>query len=173
MHQGLAPLATSQARVLVLGTLPGQLSLQKGEYYAHPRNVFWRLLGELVDAGPEHPYEDRCRRLTAAGIALWDVCDRAARPGSLDANIDVDTVEPNDIAAFLKAHPRVGLVCFNGAKAATLFRRLVLPNQELRPDVRFEALPSTSPANAAMPYEGKLRKWSVVRDPAATSGPSS
>jgi TDG/mug DNA glycosylase family protein len=170
MHQGLAPLATNEVRVLVLGTLPGQLSLQKGEYYAHPRNVFWRLMGDLVGAGPELAYEARCTRLNAAGIALWDVCDRAARPGSLDADIDVDTVEPNDIAGFLRAHRQVTLVCFNGAKAATLFRRLILPNQALHGTVRFEALPSTSPANAAMPYEGKLRKWSVVRDPAQTAG---
>lgn len=157
---GFEPVANSDARVLVLGTLPGQVSLQKQEYYAQPRNAFWRIMGDLFGLDPHAAYEERKARLVAAGIALWDVCHSAHRPGSLDTSIREDV--PNDLAAFLGSHGRIRLIGFNGAKAADLFRRKVkLPGPLAA--IPVVLLPSTSPAHAAMPYEEKLKRWTVVR----------
>jgi TDG/mug DNA glycosylase family protein len=115
-----------------------------------------------IDEGvpAESPYAERIRRLNESGVALWDVCAAANRPGSLDDSIRHDSVVPNDFATFLKAHPQVTLICFNGAKAAALFRKHVGVNDV----IRCVALPSTSPAHAAMSFSDKVKKWKVVRE---------
>jgi double-stranded uracil-DNA glycosylase len=158
--EGFPPVVAGSPRLLVLGSLPGAMSLARREYYAQPRNGFWPIMGRLVGAAPELPYAERLARLTASGIALWDVCASGFRPGSLDAAIVPASVVPNDFSSFLRAHPGIGLICFNGAKAAELFARHVLPG--LPPQLRDTArrvLPSTSPAHAAMRFEEKLRRW--------------
>jgi TDG/mug DNA glycosylase family protein len=164
MHdKGFPPIADAHARVLILGSLPGQVSLQRQQYYAHPQNAFWKVMGCLFDAGPELPYKDRARRLVRNGIALWDVCAAAQRPGSLDTSIVHSSVVPNELAAFIENHPAVGLICFNGGKAADLFRRLVLPGLPATGRaIRYETLPSTSPAHAGMTFEDKLTRWAAV-----------
>ena len=161
--QGFPPIADAHARVLILGSLPGQVSLQRQQYYAQPQNAFWKIMGRLFDAGAELPYEERGKRLVRNGIALWDVCAAAQRPGSLDAAIVHASVVPNDLASFIETHPGIGLICFNGGKAAELYRRLVLPGlpATLRA-IRYATLPSTSPAHAAMPFEEKLTRWAAM-----------
>ena len=161
---GFEPVAASTAKVLVLGTLPGQESLRRGEYYAHPRNSFWRIVETLFGISAESAYAERVRMLSEAGVALWDVCATANRPGSLDLSIRHDTVVPNEFAAFLKAHPQLKLICFNGAKAATLFRKHV----KLNGAIRYVDLPSTSPAHAAMSFAEKVKRWSVIREECET-----
>jgi hypoxanthine-DNA glycosylase len=164
MHDtGFPPIADAHARILILGSLPGQESLRQQQYYALPRNVFWTIMGRLFGAGPELPYAERSKRLVQNGIALWDVCAAAQRPGSLDAAIVHESVVPNDFAAFLASHPSISLICFNGGKAADLYRRLVLPSLSatLRA-IRTATLPSTSPAHAAMSSEEKLKRWAAV-----------
>lgn len=165
MHaQGFPPIADAHARVLILGSLPGQVSLRQQQYYAQPHNAFWKIMGRLFDAGPERPYAERAQRLVRNGIALWDVCAAAQRPGSLDAAIVHSSVVPNELAAFIESHPDVELICFNGGKAADLYRRLVLPGMPpARRAIRCETLPSTSPAHASMSFEDKLARWTVVR----------
>lgn len=120
-------------------------------------------MGQLFGAGPKLPYAERAQRLMQNGIALWDVCAAAQRPGSLDADIVHASVVPNDFAAFIESHPHIVLICFNGGKAADLYRRLVLPGL---PDTfcatRTETLPSTSPAHAAMNFDDKFLRWSSV-----------
>lgn len=158
--KGFDAVALPDARVLILGSLPGQASLARGEYYAQPRNAFWPIMGRLAGASPDLPYAERLRRLTEAGIALWDVCAEGRRPGSLDQRIDASSIVANDFSAFLTTHPRIRLICFNGAKAEWLFRRKAAPNLPgpftQTPRV---LLPSTSPAHAAMPLERKLEHW--------------
>ena len=119
--------AGPDARVLILGTLPGEVSLKKREYYAQPRNAFWQIMSEMVGAELTLPYAERLRRLVTHRIALWDVCHRAMRPGSADSAIQPATIRPNNIYRFLNAHTAVELICFNGAKASALFRRYVVP----------------------------------------------
>jgi hypoxanthine-DNA glycosylase len=161
MHsRGFPPIARADARLLILGSLPGAESLRQRRYYAQPRNHFWRVMGEICGAGPELPYEERALRLQDLGIALWDVCASAYREGSLDSAIDPETIEVNDFASFYAAHPRIARVCNNGTTSFELYRRRVLPTlaspwRDL-PQVR---LPSTSPAHAAMSYEQKLARW--------------
>ena len=157
------PIADAHARVLILGSLPGQVSLQRQQYYALPHNAFWKIMGRLFGADPALPYEERVQRLVRNGIALWDVCAAAHRPGSLDASIVHSSVVPNELAEFIETHPGIGLICFNGGKAAELYRRLVLPGLPTAVRaIRYETLPSTSPAHAAMPFEEKLTRWAVV-----------
>jgi len=165
MHaKGFPPIADAHAKILILGSLPGQVSLQRRQYYAQPHNAFWKIMGRLFRAGPELPYDERAQRLVGQGIALWDVCAAAQRPGSLDASIVPSSVVPNDFAAFIESHPRIHLICFNGAKAADLYRRAVLRTlpTALRP-IGYATLPSTSPAHAAMTFEEKFARWSIVR----------
>ena len=160
---GFPPVASPRATVLILGSLPGKRSLERGEYYAQPRNAFWPMMGRLFGASPELPYAERLRRLTGQGIALWDVCASAHRPGSLDSAIRHSTIVPNDLATFLARHRRIALICFNGAKAENLYRRLVLPGLPAPArDIRTEPLPSTSPAHAAMRFEDKFRRWKAA-----------
>jgi hypoxanthine-DNA glycosylase len=165
VSNGFPPIADAHARVLILGSLPGQVSLRQQQYYAQPRNAFWPLMGHLFGAGPELPYDERARRLILSGVALWDVCAAAHRPGSLDASIRADSVVPNDFAAFIAAHPHIRLIAFNGSKAAELYRRIVLPGLPAALQaIRCETLPSTSPAHASMTPEDKLARWSIIRN---------
>ena len=156
-----APVEDANTTVLILGSMPGKASLRAGQYYAHPRNLFWRILGELVGAIPALPYEERIRVLQSAGIALWDVLESCVRGTSLDSDIENGSLVPNDFAAFFSGHPKVARVYFNGAKADHYYRRRVLPGIEQNP-VAYERLPSTSPANASMSYDCKLAAWRVI-----------
>ena len=156
---GFPPVVAPGARVLILGSMPGEASLRAGEYYAHPRNAFWPIMGTLVGAGPELAYSVRLRTLTAARVALWDVLRSCARSGSLDSAIRDE--QANDFAAFLDAHPGIASVFFNGAKAEQAFLRHVLPGLgEAAPSLY--RLPSTSPANAGTRFAQKLERWRVI-----------
>ena len=150
---------SANARVLILGTLPSVKSLAAGEYYAHPRNSFWWIMGELIGAAPVLPYAQRLKRLRLSGIALWDVCKAAERAGSSDANILMESIEPNDFRSFLTSHPRIELICFNGQPAHKLFLSKALPQLAgLRP-IPQAVLDSTSPACARISREEKLARW--------------
>jgi hypoxanthine-DNA glycosylase len=168
MHsEGFEPIASSTARVLILGSLPGQVSLQQAQYYALPRNGFWRIMAELFGFSPDLPYPARAGKLIENHVALWDVCRAAYRPGSLDTAIRHP--EANDFAAFFDTHPDIKLICFNGSKAAELYQRHVFPLLPLSIQMlRQQTLPSTSPANAAKSYAQKLSHWSIVRNECGT-----
>jgi TDG/mug DNA glycosylase family protein len=154
------PVARADARLLLLGALPGKRSLDAQEYFAHERNVFWPIIGRLFGFEPAAPYAERLRRLAENRVALWDVCESAHRPGSLDQIIDLNTVNPNDFAAFFEAHGRIERICFNGATAERIYRRLVLPTLNPRAaTLRSICLPSSSPAHAALSFERKLEIW--------------
>ena len=158
------PIACANAKLLILGSLPGKRSLEEQRYYAQPRNSFWRIMGAMFAAGPELAYAERTRRLTQQGIALWDVVASAERPGSLDSAIVTSSVTVNDFRSLFSAHRELEAVYFNGAKAAELYQRHVLPT--LAADyahIRYQRLPSTSPAHAAMRYEEKLERWSIMK----------
>ena len=146
-------------RVLVLGSMPGELSLRLQQYYAHPRNVFWRIMSELVGLDTRE-YELRLAALRAAGVGLWDVLRACDRAGSLDAAIVEDSMEPNDFGTLFAGYPGIARVFFNGGKAEQVFRRMVLPG--LRVPMEFRRLPSTSSTNARYTFDGKLQAWRAV-----------
>jgi double-stranded uracil-DNA glycosylase len=167
---GFGAIGDCHARALVLGSLPGAKSLERGEYYAQPRNVFWRIMSELFGFALEEPYAARIAALIRKRVALWDVCAAAHRSGSLDTAIR--NAEANPFEAFLSNHPQLQLIAFNGGKAAELFGKLVVPalSQKSR-EIATVVLPSTSPAHAAMPYAKKVERWRVVAQ-AAVAGSS-
>ena len=160
LSQGFAPISRADARMLILGSMPGVASLEAVQYYAFERNVFWRIMGDLFSAGPEMDYQERLEVLLSNHIALWDVIGTCHRPGSLDSAISKDGLEINDFVGFFKRHPQISQVCFNGQKAAELFRKKVMPG--LSGQFNYVTLPSTSPANAARNYVSKLEAWSVI-----------
>jgi TDG/mug DNA glycosylase family protein len=155
------PLAESSATTLILGSMPGMASLAAQQYYAHPRNAFWPIMGELVGAHTHLRYDQRVSALLAARIAVWDVLETCIRPGSLDGSILKQGLVANDFSSFFAHHGNVSRVFFNGAKAAQLFETLVTPSLgEMR--LHRQTLPSTSPANASLRYADKLAAWRAI-----------
>ncbi len=160
VRHSLAPVARADASVLILGSIPSALSLKYQQYYAMPRNAFWTIMGELYGAARNLPYEHRLTTLMDRHIAIWDVLATCFRPGSMDADIRTGDAVANDFVAFHASHPDIRLVLFNGLKAEQLHTRLVRPGlAELRPDLRYARLPSTSPANAAARLDHKVAAW--------------
>jgi hypoxanthine-DNA glycosylase len=158
--RSFAPIADARARVLILGSMPGEASLAAAQYYAHAQNLFWRILGQVTGVDPSSAYATRARALRNCGIALWDVLASCAREGSLDSAIDDASISANDFVAFYRAHPRIAHVFFNGAKAEACYRRQVLPLLAEEPiSPRYHRLPSTSPANASMSRAHKQKVW--------------
>lgn len=159
---GFDPVADTQARLLILGSMPGVRSLAAGQYYAGPRNRFWPLMGEFLGFDPAMPYGRRLGQLTGAGIALWDVIRSCEREGSLDASIVESTEVPNDFAAFLERHSHIRAIAFNGQKAAKSFEKRVALSTSLRDRLDFLRLPSTSAANARYSHAALVEEWGAV-----------
>lgn len=151
------PCLAPDARVLILGSMPGVESLRQAEYYAHPRNAFWPIISELLGRETPAEYEARRRLIRENRLALWDVCGSCEREGSLDQRIR-DPL-PNDFASLFAEHPGISFIFFNGAKAEELFRRLVPVPQA----ISLMRLPSTSPAHT-LSYAEKLAAWRAVGD---------
>jgi hypoxanthine-DNA glycosylase len=169
--QSFNAVSQPDARLLILGSVPGLASLVQQQYYAHPRNAFWPIMAELLGFDADLPYGTRLQRLQNHRIALWDVVHRCQRPGSLDQNIAKDSVEANDFASFFGQHSQLRGICFNGGTAETLFKRHVMRGGISIPSgIEMARLPSTSPANAGLRLEQKLEQWRlVINDLCSTS----
>jgi hypoxanthine-DNA glycosylase len=160
---GFPPIVDASAEILILGSLPSVKSIEARQYYAHPQNAFWRIMGRLFAAGPDTPYIKRTELLKRNRIAVWDVLASSVRPGSMDSDIDQATAVPNDFASFLEDYAGIRRLFFNGRKAAAMFGALVASEHpEFDDNLHYATLPSTSPAYASMSFEEKLRKWSIV-----------
>ena len=143
--------------------MPGRDSLRATQYYAHPRNAFWPIVTALLGAPITTDYTARIDLLRTNGFALWDVLASCTRPGSLDTAIDPASIVPNDFATFFAHHPHIGRVFFNGATAAALYRRHVLPTLDATTRaINGVRLPSTSPAHAGLPFAAKLDAWRMI-----------
>ncbi len=145
--------------MLVLGSMPSVASLAAGRYYAHPRNLFWPIVGEICGFDAKATYARRVAALYAARIAVWDVVASCIRAGSLDSDIDERSIIVNPFAEFFAAHPYIQRVCFNGRRAEAAWRRYVLHELPQARALSNILLPSTSPAHAGMSYPRKLRAW--------------
>lgn len=151
-------LSNPEASVLLLGTMPGQKSLELNEYYGHPQNNFWKLLASVFEEETPKEYAQKKELLQRNKIAVWDVLQACERQGSLDSAIIKEF--PNDFTTFLDEHPNIKLIAFNGQKAAAYFKKYV----PLSKDYKLITLTSTSPANASKSYEHKLNEWKVIRN---------
>ncbi len=154
---GFPPVVGPNPRVLILGSMPSVKSLAQGEYYAHPRNAFWRIQAALFDEEWTGDYALRVQRLKSHGIALWDSAASCVRPGSLDSAITA--AMHTDVPGLLSAHPTIGCIAFNGKAAQKLFLKF---HGKWDAQVEFIALPSTSPAAAAHSFAEKLAQWRCI-----------
>lgn len=157
--KGLPPLLGDDARVLVLGSMPGAESLRRREYYGHPRNHFWRIIQDLYLIPRELPYGVRVEALRGAGVAVWDVLASCHRQGSLDAAIERASMRVNAIDSLVRSQPRLERIVFNGAFAEQVYRSCIKAQVEAVRQLTTVRLPSTSPANASFGYERKLAAW--------------
>ncbi|MFC5345938.1 DNA-deoxyinosine glycosylase [Brevundimonas staleyi] len=157
IKRAFAPVVDERTRLLVLGSLPGDASLKAAQYYAHPKNGFWRLIGGVVERDlVALTYEDRLEALKAAGVGLWDVIASAERPGSLDAAIR--SPEAADLRGLIAGLPELRAVAFNGATAARNGRRALAGLEGLT----LVDLPSSSPAHTR-PLAEKAAAWATLK----------
>ena len=152
------PIIDPDSRVLILGSMPGKISLEKGQYYAHPQNRFWDFIYSIFNTPINSDYEAKKAFLKSRKIALWDVIKDCQRSGSSDSKIINPVI--NDFASLLAQYPYIKSILFNGKKAEKLF------NQNLNniSGIELKTLPSSSPANARISRDQKLAEWEVIKD---------
>ena len=157
MKTGLPPIARPDARLFILGSLPGDASLAAAQYYAHPQNQFWRLVGSVISEDLHAlPYAERLERLARHRIGLWDVIGSAIRRGSLDQAIRL--ANHNRVERLIHDFPDLEAIAFNGTTSATVGRRLIGTGH----GIALIDLPSSSPANTR-PFAEKAAAWAVLR----------
>ncbi|WP_233848110.1 DNA-deoxyinosine glycosylase [Paraburkholderia sp. HD33-4] len=156
MLRGFPPVVAADTHTLILGSFPGEASLAAAQYYAHPRNQFWKLLGTVLGEPELHElaYDARLERVLKHGIGIWDVLDACHREGSLDSAIR--HAQPNDFESLREHAPLLKKVCFNGKKAGRF--------ADVIGEAGYETLvlPSSSPANATLSFEQKLSCWREI-----------
>ncbi|RZJ49040.1 MAG: DNA-deoxyinosine glycosylase [Chryseobacterium sp.] len=151
-----SPISSDSANVLILGTMPGTKSLELNQYYGHNQNNFWKFMFTILQEDFSTNYETRKALLQKNNIALWDVLQFCDRVGSLDSAIKNEIA--NDFESFLKNHPNITTILFNGQKAAAFFKKYV----SLKKEYQLITLPSSSPANASKSFQSKLDEWKII-----------
>lgn len=160
MKKSLEPVFQNNADVLILGSMPGEESLRKQEYYGYPRNQFWRLMVDITGFPMPESYGERLSALTRTGIALWDVIGSCLRSGSLDTNIKGE--KPNELLNFIDGFDSLRAVFFNGQKSARSFNRSFGFKSLEERRIEYRIIPSSSPAHT-MSYENKYSSWCEIK----------
>lgn len=150
------PVSNADTTILILGTMPGDKSLELGEYYAHSRNRFWKIISTITDNDLPFTYLDKKTLLLKAKIGIWDVAHKVNRKGSLDNAIEDD--EPNDLESFISRHKRLKVIAFNGTKSKTLFDKYF----DKKSEIKYITLPSTSPANTGIDFDSICKLWRQI-----------
>ncbi|MFQ3180668.1 MAG: hypoxanthine-DNA glycosylase [Polaribacter sp.] len=150
------PILPATPKVFILGTMPGKQSLRRQQYYANNRNSFWKIIYELTGAVFSENYAERIDTLKRNHIAIWDICQFGERKTSLDS--DIKNEEPNPINEIVKLFPSVKQILFNGKKAEKLYRTYFSEIEH----IKYEAVLSTSPANARFSLREKLNNWKTA-----------
>ncbi len=150
------PISNPNATILILGSMPGDKSLELREYYGHPRNRFWTIISSITKSILPISYPEKIALLHQSNIALWDVVQQATRKGSLDTAIKNEL--PNDLDAFIQNHQHLKIIAFNGKKAETVFDKYF----ERKAELEYISLPSTSPANAGISWDNILKLWALI-----------
>ncbi|MDX8406661.1 MAG: DNA-deoxyinosine glycosylase [Mariprofundus sp.] len=163
LEEGFTHTAAADCTILIIGSMPSRKSLDAHQYYAHPRNAFWPIMAALFKFNDALPYPQRLAELRNNGIGLWDAAHQCIRAGSLDSAIQATSIISNDFADFYSQHPQLRCICFNGQKAAQIYRQRALPElPACYKELPHLLLPSTSPAHAAMTFEQKLHQWQRI-----------
>lgn len=157
--KSFAPSIDNNSRILILGSMPGVKSLEKCQYYAHPQNRFWKVMGAICNEPdlPEFDYDIKLKTLLKNNIALWDTIKSCKRNGSLDS--DIQNEIPNDIRKLLKKYPNIKTICLNGNKSYSAFKKYF---SELLEKYNCHKMPSTSPANARYSLNSLIKEWSIL-----------
>ena len=157
--KSFAPSIDNNSKILILGSMPGIKSLDEQQYYAHPQNRFWKVMGTICNEPklPELDYEIKLKILLNSNIALWDTIKSCKREGSLDS--DIQNEKPNDIRKLLKTYPNIETICLNGNKSYTAFKKYF---PDLLEKYNCLKMPSTSPANARYGLDILTQEWSKV-----------
>jgi hypoxanthine-DNA glycosylase len=158
MKTAFPPLADTQSNILILGTMPGERSLQLQQYYGNRQNQFWKLLFAIMQKPPSVNYSERIELLKEKHIALWDVLAQCEREGSLDSKIKNPV--PNDFESFYSRYPNIKAVFFSSKNAEHLYSKLV----GKKAGMKYYVLPSPSGANASQTFAQKLEHWSIIKD---------
>ncbi|TJX64506.1 DNA-deoxyinosine glycosylase [Soehngenia saccharolytica] len=159
MIESFEPIASKNSKILILGSMPSVISLNRHQYYGNRQNAFWKIIFELFDEELADDYEKKKNLLIENRIALWDVIRICERDGSSDSNIKNE--EANDFETFFNTQKNIEAVFFNGKKAEEVFKKKVKGKANIPYEIIFKALPSTSPANV-MKYENKKREWEII-----------
>ena len=158
------PIVGREPRIVILGSMPGVVSLQAVQYYANPRNVFWAIIAELFGIDMGCSYASRVRQISRLPLILWDTLKACHREGSLDSKILRQQIEANDVAGLVEQHSSLRVIAFNGATSAKYFNQLEKHRLPTNHRLVLIKLPSTSPANATMNFEQKLAAWRKLLD---------
>ena len=150
------PISNSETTILILGTMPGDKSLELGEYYGHSRNRFWKIISTITDNDLPMTYTDKKALLLKTKIGIWDVAHKANRKGSLDSAIEDE--EPNDLDSFIAKHKNLKVIGFNGTKSQALFDKYF----DRKSDLKYISLPSTSPANTGIDFDSICKLWRQI-----------
>ena len=156
------PIVGHDPRIVILGSMPGIVSLQAVQYYANPRNAFWAIIGELFDIDIDCCYQSRVLQISQLPLILWDTLKACHRQGSLDSKILREEIEANDIASLVERHQGLRVIAFNGAASEKYFNQLEKHRLPADHQIKLIKLPSTSPANASMKFEQKLSAWRIL-----------
>ncbi len=159
MIESFEPIESRNSKILILGSMPSVISLNKYQYYGNPQNAFWKIIFDLLEEEFVNDYETKKNLLIKNHIALWDVIKLCERDGSSDSKIRNEEV--NDFESFFKEHMKLKAVFFNGKKAQEIFIKKVMGKAHIPTEISYEALPSTSPANV-MKYEDKKKAWGII-----------
>ena len=156
--QSFDPVVSTTDTLMILGSMPGVRSLDAQQYYAHPRNAFWKII-QSIDGGEIKTYKQKLQMLSRQRIALWDTLKHCQRPGSLDSNIASDSVVCNDFHWLFHQYPQIKTVAFNGKASEKWFKKLVLPTLKDSGSITWASLPSSSPAMATLSLAEKTTQW--------------
>ncbi len=150
------PISNADTTILILGTMPGDKSLELGEYYGHSRNRFWKIISIITKNELPLIYFNKKELLLKSKIGIWDVAHKANRKGSLDNAIEDE--EPNDLENFIKEHKNLKIIGFNGAKSEALFDKYF----DRKSDLKYISLQSTSPANTGIDFDKICKLWRQI-----------
>ncbi|MBW3519462.1 DNA-deoxyinosine glycosylase [Flavobacterium sp. NKUCC04_CG] len=156
MKYSFPPLITTNSRILILGTMPGEKSLQCQEYYGNKQNHFWKILFKVFDRTFTADYESKKILLEEFDLALWDVLERCERQGSLDSKIKGEI--PNDLMGLLRKFPNIKYIVFSSKNAEKYFYKYFTKT----PELEYVTLPSPSGANATMRLDQKIENWKKI-----------